>query len=627
MKRIHNWIIGHNRHLIIGFIAICGLFLNTSVVHSQPEVTATEDVCNASFTVRLPIWETKCSGNDNELENANIYYKIGSNSRVRIRSAQKSTSSGYRWGGSQLNGDNCWDSNEFIQVNNYPGWSASLVEEDFDPARSWVTVDVTFSDIWASWWGQSIQIEIIINFDTDSDAINTVKTISFPTVPSPSIASVSQNEYCDSIAINWTKPSLQCSDSDYRYNIRWRDSGGDFSSWRNVPGNANNTTYFHTNLGLGSNFDYEVRTQFLEGSQPRSVSSSVLSGTTKTLPSPPDNLNATTTNCTSTVELNWSQIFSEAIDSIEISRDNTSLVTITGNQTSYSDTNNISKGVFYDYRVRALNKCGWGAFSTATTGLSPLDPSTPANLNVIETADQKILVTWDDSDYETEYILKRLRTNCAECTYLEIPRNQNETSYLDDNFDICEEYEYTIFAVNDCVPDGVPGIIEEYISVEPDLSMTFDSTSLRASKGFYSDKVELRWNFADNDDLIENIQIYRIQLGTDDTVTVESNLSASEYEYTDNTVLAGVLYEYLIKGNTDCTTTGTLYSNYSKSIGFRAPFGIISGQVTYGSGIAVEGVRIGASTNSQINGKSIRINLDDSLIITDHEKLNLNNEL
>ena len=73
--------------------------------------------------------------------------------------------------------------------------------------------------------------------------------------------------------------------------------------------------------------------------------------------------------------------------------------------------------------------------------------------------------------------------------------------------------------------------------------------------------------------------------------------TSSTYSYFDQNCEAGRYYEYRVAAYTDCE--GQLTSkNYKTAIGFAQDYGTISGQVLYGSGDAVDSVRVSLTPNA-----------------------------
>ncbi|MGB1296360.1 MAG: hypothetical protein ACPG6V_12860, partial [Flavobacteriales bacterium] len=125
------------------------------------------------------------------------------------------------------------------------------------------------------------------------------------------------------------------------------------------------------------------------------------------------------------------------------------------------------------------------------------------------------------------------------------------------------------------------------------------------SKGYYPDRVEIKWSTANNLNLIEYFKVFRRQLGFNENYTQIASVTSSSQIYIDETTNAGTLYEYLIIGEAQCLTE-TVFTDSLVGIGFRSPTAIVNGQVNYSGGVAVENVKVLFETTTQ-SGKSIKL--------------------
>ena len=76
----------------------------------------------------------------------------------------------------------------------------------------------------------------------------------------------------------------------------------------------------------------------------------------------------------------------------------------------------------------------------------------------------------------------------------------------------------------------------------------------------------------------------------------------SNYSYFDQTCEPGQYYEYKVEAYTDCHGQKT-NSNYKADIGFAKSYGTISGQVLYGTGAAVDSVRVSLTPNATTDNR------------------------
>ena len=76
----------------------------------------------------------------------------------------------------------------------------------------------------------------------------------------------------------------------------------------------------------------------------------------------------------------------------------------------------------------------------------------------------------------------------------------------------------------------------------------------------------------------------------------------SNYSYFDQSCEPGQYYEYRVEAYTDCNGQ-KMNSNYRSDIGFAKSYGTISGQVLYGTGAAVDSVRVSLTPNATTDNR------------------------
>lgn len=113
--------------------------------------------------------------------------------------------------------------------------------------------------------------------------------------------------------------------------------------------------------------------------------------------------------------------------------------------------------------------------------------------------------------------------------------------------------------------------------------------SFSATKGTHEATVRLSWKAkqvgTDNTSYV--ISRRYVNTGADFMQIYTTNGTAEQYTYEDNTVQPGYYYEYKIE-----TYSGNLIQNTLYDVGFCQARGVISGRVTFGTGSAVEDVRL-----------------------------------
>jgi hypothetical protein len=239
------------------------------------------------------------------------------------------------------------------------------------------------------------------------------------------------------------------------------------------------------------------------------------------------------------------------------------------------------------------------------------------------------VVTWTDaSAIETGY--KVIRRNSDGIVQFESEvLEANTTTFTDTELKNCTEYEYEVVAIGRV--DNSTSSRSNEVKLNEDISDAFTTTKkLNSSKGYYTDRIELRWT-SDKENLINGYRIKRRTYGSStDWNSIETLVynNVNSQNYTDRTADAGVLYEYQIIAEGPCGTGTTLYSNTTTDVGFRSPTGTVVGQITYEGGTAVEGVRVMVENTGTSKARSIAFNGTTTVgTVADNAMLNPTNEL
>ena len=137
--------------------------------------------------------------------------------------------------------------------------------------------------------------------------------------------------------------------------------------------------------------------------------------------------------------------------------------------------------------------------------------------------------------------------------------------------------------------------------------------SIDASKGRFVDRVKLRWDVTKMASDKMKYIIARKEIGSESTdyqtiYSMESDAATLYYE--DETAVPGIYYNYRVTSYMPCdgtegdqTATYTLANSMSDD-GFRVNTGVITGRVTYGTGTAVEGVKVSVLKATDDDAKS-----------------------
>ncbi|MFY0594763.1 LamG-like jellyroll fold domain-containing protein [Roseivirga sp.] len=149
-----------------------------------------------------------------------------------------------------------------------------------------------------------------------------------------------------------------------------------------------------------------------------------------------------------------------------------------------------------------------------------------------------------------------------------------------------------------------------------------------ASKGYFGDNVQLRWDVLNSLNSIDRFQIFRKPLADEGDSVQITSLASDIYSYQDITGDLGVLYKYTIFAKGVADDLRIEYYNYVETVGFSFPTGSLSGQIAFEGGNAVEGVSVLATTAGDLEGQAVQLDgLNDYLEIvhgSDDTELELN---
>ncbi|BDD04236.1 LamG-like jellyroll fold domain-containing protein [Aureibacter tunicatorum] len=136
------------------------------------------------------------------------------------------------------------------------------------------------------------------------------------------------------------------------------------------------------------------------------------------------------------------------------------------------------------------------------------------------------------------------------------------------------------------------------------INYTFDVNSFFVSKGYYPDKIVLRWRPIANKDLITGYEIYRKELGSQEDSVLVKSLSSSDLDWEDQYAKSGVLYKYTIFAN-GVHKSQSQFLTYDEEIGYRTTSATVTGRIAYAGGQAVKGVAVLAESDADFSGTSI----------------------
>ena len=178
-------------------------------------------------------------------------------------------------------------------------------------------------------------------------------------------------------------------------------------------------------------------------------------------------------------------------------------------------------------------------------------------------------------------------------------------SFSEELFLMCNKFTYKIYVK----PGNTNYVTQEALSVNGDNVVPLESGelySINASKGYFSDRIELSW---ETDGMpidyfsVKN-RIFQSGNAFKQIAQVTGTIGSESYQFSDGQSNPGEIYEYQIIGVTKCTDV-TIYTDTLLTYGFRTPTGDIYGRVTFENGQAEENVEVRLESGEGISGRSL----------------------
>lgn len=233
-----------------------------------------------------------------------------------------------------------------------------------------------------------------------------------------------------------------------------------------------------------------------------------------------------------------------------------------------------------------------------------IDNSLIRNFKVEEQTNSVILLWETDGFPSTDYDFvvwrrdARLKDSWVALSTIHV-NNPSTTEYkYEDNTltSACESYEYKVSL-------SAMDRIFESESLVGKLNQSTTITDVKASYGNYSDMVRVIWNANQIGTTPTKYVLSRRMLGghESDWVSIYTVTGTDQtYVYEDMAVTPGQYYEYQVMAETPCEE-GNLNSSFRTTDGFSLAKGVVSGRITYGTGTAVQGVKVSAFPASDVD--------------------------
>ncbi|RDC61482.1 LamG-like jellyroll fold domain-containing protein [Adhaeribacter pallidiroseus] len=561
---------------------------------------------NGRVKVTVSVNEDDCgSCNDNKLEDLDITYRSPVDGRYYVL---LSNATYYN-----RNGDN----KSYWLENGGSGWDGVYDKQ------------VYYINIRPEWMGQTINIKTHYYWgDNDDRSNDKYNDFYFPNLASPTITSASNGEQTE-VRLTWDKPATNGYPSNkvtYQVYQNSRLIGYlDYST----------TSFTDVTTQNGIKYEYQVKTnvEYLNG---RSYTSASSPASTRTAwKNAQLVLTPTYVPCATGITLSWPKPNLEGTYSYKILRStrsdfssiaNTFEVNGGLNTLTYFDDTNLQHQKPHYYKVQVIrpDKQVASELTSEASSITPdLSPAAP-QISLIESG-VNFKISWNGYTCQSLTNFKLIRKvsqagNVVANTTITI--NGNPGSWVDEKLQACNTYEYQLVAVNQyaevagnivskAVPDQIADALEWGNEVaeqnNPQNLFYNHDYKFKASKGFFTSYVQLQWD-AKYKSRIENYEIYRKIAGTTDTrELVHVAEGGSSTLWLDEFAEANTIYEYTIEGVAACNGQ-QIKTRAAKALGFRAPFGTVSGRIYFEGGQVVEKVQVRARNTDEAAGKALQFN-------------------
>ena len=601
-----------------------GIQKGEAKVNGKPTITINS---NGTIRVKYNYWNEKTGAGDYNMLEIKITLKsFDGNSSVVLYDAGRS------------NEDQSW-----------PRWSSGAgplrngTRGGSGDWRNW-TEDIIYNkavyDILATYpdGSTNVKFDVYIREDDDSgwnnyynDSYTSVNSSSFYKIPTAELINIIQKDgACNTYTVSWKINSNREYSNGRSPQLEILRNGTVTKTFSNISGSTSSSTVeFIDNAIYTGVAKYEIRYSATRNTDRIFTGASTVSKSFSALIHP-SSVSSSFDKCNKAITLNlnmpkYVQSEHDASTPFNITRyvSSTEKGTFVKDATfdinfqtssviSYEDSKDLKDGHYYYYEVKRHPwdvSCKKVSSSKVKADFTHLNPPEPIAKIITDTTGKKIKVTWTNpsalcGNTKLKLLVQNLSTGSEQTKNV----GDGDTMYIMNSVQLCTKYAFSIVYST-----------ANYGDIESEQSNTIIITDtlrigneLNASKGYYTDRVSLKWS-SPTPALIDDWVIERRELpnGEYSLVNRFANNNADVINYEDRDAQPGIIYQYKVSGVSKCADTN-FRTPEIKSVGFRQPLGMVMGTITYGTGVAVKDVVVVAEVledNPYITkGKSMSFN-------------------
>jgi titin len=380
------------------------------------------------------------------------------------------------------------------------------------------------------------------------------------------------------------------AESSTQANLTWHDHSDNetaFQLERSLSADANFAIIAtlapdvttHSDVTLSANTSYVYRVRAINAGGSSAYGAEATTTTPNAPPVAPSTLTVTDASPTQ-VNVAWTDP-SGNVTGFELERSQTSgsgfqsIVTTSGNVTTYSDTDLLAETPYF-YRVKAINDVGSSAYTAEVSVVTPpLPPASPTALVATAVSSVQIDLTWHDaSTNERGFEIERSLSSGTGFTLITTTA-ANVTHYSDANLNANTAYYYRARAIN---MGGHSSYTAEALATTlqapPIAPATLTATAASATQ------INLTWPDASGNET--GFQIERSPTSQQGFALIQT-VAANTTTYADAGITEGTLYYYRVRAINDTGSSAYTPEASATTLSLTQPYGQIFSETAFSS--------------------------------------------